>query len=184
MTIAAITYQQVVDIVKNWIKANCVNIANFAGMDGHFKSGWTSGKIRFEGNDTSPSCYTVTLSGNAVSQVAASTVDTDMTNFLSSCGLTNLSQNIPASEFLDFIKNMVVFCSTKISLTASEYVSKTYIIYDTANTTYNDKYNIDTNDAKKMMLATDIIQIMNNIITLVRQNMRNKVVSYRVVMSL
>ena len=35
-----------------------------------------------------------------------------------------------------------------------------------------------------MMLATDIIQIMNNIITLVRQNMRNKVVSYRVVMSL
>ena len=86
--------------------------------------------------------------------------------------------------FLDFIKNMVVFCSTKVSLTASEYVSTTYIIYDTANTTYNDKYNINTNDAKKMMLATDIIQIMNNIITLVRQNMRNKVVSYRVVMSL
>lgn len=184
MTIAVMTYQQVVDIVKNWIKANCANIANFAGMDGHFKSGWTSGKIRFEGNNTSPSCYTATLSGNAVAQVAASTVDTDMTTFLTSCGLTNLSQNIPDSEFLDFIKDMVVFCSTKISLTASEYVSTTYIIYDTANTTYNDKYNIDTNDAKKILAATDVTQLMSNIITLVRQNMRNKVVSYNIVMSL
>lgn len=184
MTIATITYQQLVTVVTDWVKANCSNIANFAGIESYFKSGWTTGKQRYAGNDTSPSCYTVTISGNIVSQVAATTVDSDMTTFLATnCGLSNLSQNIPDSEFLDFIKDMVVFCSTKVVNVASQYSSTRYICYDTGNTSYTNPFLINTSDAKKMLLASDITELLGNIITLVRQNMRNKTCQYTITLS-
>jgi hypothetical protein len=106
-----------------------------------------------------------------------------MTTFLSSCGLTDLSKNIPASEFLDFIKDIVVFCSTKVVMVASQYSSKKYLCYDVANTTYNNKFQLDTSATQKIAEANDITQLLSNIVTLVRQSMRNKTCQYTVTMS-
>lgn len=182
MTIASVTYQSLVDVVKNWIKTNCSNISNYANIPTTFKAGYQS-KVRYAGNDTSPSSYTITISGNAVTSATTANVDSDMTAFLSSCGLTNLAQNIPASEFLDFIKDMVVFCSTKLVIVGSQLSTTKYLCYDTSNTTYNDKFALDTNQAYKMMEATDITTLLSNIITLTRQTIRNKTCQYTYTMS-
>ena len=183
MAIASITYKQLSDVVVSWIQTNCKNIASFSSIEAQFKSGYTSGKVRYAGNDASPSCYTINLTGNAVASVSADTVVTDMTNFLSSCGLTDLNKEIPASEFLDFVKNLIVFCSTKIVIVASQLVSSKYICYHTANTTYNTKYQIDTNDARKIIMANDVIQLLDNITNIVRQSIRNKTCQYSITMS-
>ena len=183
MAIASITYKQLSDMVVSWIQTNCKNISNFAGIEAQFKSGYTSGKVRYAGNDTSPSCYTINLTGNAVASVSASTVQTDMTNFLVSCGLTDLNKTIPASEFLDFVKNLIVFCSKKVVIVASQLVSSKYICYHTANTTYNTTYQLDTNDARKIILANDVLQLLDNITNIVRQSIRNKTCQYSITMS-
>lgn len=184
MAIASVTYQQVVNTVVSWIQTNCANISNYAGIQSYFKTGYTSGKVTYAGSGTaSLSCHTTTLKSNGVSSVSAATVTSDMTSFLSTCGLTDLSKTIPTSEFLDFIKDMVVFCSTKVVMVASQYSSTKYICYDITNTTYNDKMQLDTNSSMKIMEATDITQLLSNIITLVRQSMRNKTCQYTVTMS-
>lgn len=183
MAIASITYKQLSDVVVSWVQTNCKNIASFSSIEAQFKSGYTSGKIRYAGNDASPSCYTINLTGNAVASVASATVATDMTNFLSSCGLTDLNKQIPASEFLDFVKDLIVFCSTKVVMVASQLVTSKYICYHTANTTYNTKYQLDTNDAQKIMAANDILQLLDNITNIVRQSIRNKTCQYSITMS-
>ena len=183
MRIESVTYQQVVNTVVSWIQTNCSNVANYTNMEACFKTGYSSGKVRYAGNDTSPSCYTAAISSNGVASVASSTVSTDMSNFLSSRGLTDMSKTLPASEFLDFVKNMVVFCSTKVVMVASQYSSTKYICYDTSNTTYSNTFNFDTNDTKKIVEAKDIEEIFPVIITNVRQNMRNKTCQYTITMS-
>lgn len=183
MTIGTITYQTLVDVIKTAIKSNCINIYNYAGIPASYKAGYTN-KVLYAGSGTaSLSYYTCTIKSNDIKSVTSSTVDTDMTAFLSSCGLTNLAQNIPASEFLDFIKDMVVFCSTKLVMVGSQLSTAKYLCYDTSNTTYNNKFALDTNQAYKIMEATDITTLLSNIITLTRQTIRNKTCQYTYTMS-
>ena len=81
MALQNITYNEIVETVKNYIKTNCMNIANFGAIPAAFKAGYTlSGNISSSG-DRYTSKYVVTIT-RAVTQVASSVVDTDMNNFL------------------------------------------------------------------------------------------------------
>lgn len=181
MIVGTVTYENIVNVVKNWVKTNCTNITNFAGIPAVFKSGYTT-TVQYAGDATSPSKYTTAISGNAVASVASSTVDTDMTNFLISVGVSNISSKIPDAEFLDFMKNMVVFCSTKISYVTSQYSTNKYLIYDTTHTTYN--YNVEISDEaqKRLVYAQDVLDLLTSVITVTKQNMRNRSCIYKITM--
>ena len=181
MPIGSMTYQNIVDTVKTWIKSNCSNITKFSEIPNVFKSGYTT-TVQYAGDATSPSKYTTKISGNAVSQVATTTVDTDMTNFLTSIGVTNTSKTIPASEFMDFVENMVSFCSTKLAYSISQYSTNKYLIYTTANTSYSSIRQINEDGAFKIITTEDINDILNSIINVTKQTIKNKPVTYTITM--
>lgn len=172
MPIANITYNTVVNQVKNWIKSNCTNISNFGGINGVFKSGWTSSGTTL----TSPQytgTYTVTIS-RAVTQATAANVDTDMTNFCNDKGITNkLSTNIPPAEFYHFIQDMISFMCTKCVYATSQYAQGTrYLIYYPSNTSYSTTFNISSTEATRLAYASDVTSLMTTMITVVNQNIR------------
>lgn len=178
MPLGTFTYENVVNQVKNWIKSNCVNITNFAGINGSFKSGWsTSGTVL-----TSPQ-YTGTYSvgiSRYVSQVTTATVDTDMTNFCNTYGISSrLSQNIPANEFYHFIQDMISFICTKCVYTVGQYAQSTrYLIYYTGNTSYGNTFTISTTDTKRLAQATDATSLMTTMFDIVGRNIRCIPVTY------
>lgn len=133
MPIANITYQELVDTFKNVIKTNCINITNFASIQACFKSGWTQ---TLQLNYQNPISYQyIKLISNFIQQATAADVDNDMSSFLNSIGVTNLTKNISEHDYLDFINNLVSFCCTKCNFSVSQYAQNTkYLIYNKNNT--------------------------------------------------
>lgn len=171
MPIATITYNEVVTLVTNWIKANCVNISNYAGMPSCFKPGYKV-TTRYAGNDSVNATYTVTIV-NSIPQVAATTVDSDMTAFLTSIGAnTRLNDTLPASEFINFINDMVTFCATKCAFSVSQYSTSKYLVYNASNTTYLSPINITTNEVLKVIEAFDILSILNSLGVIINEYIR------------
>lgn len=178
MTIASMTYNDLaINTVANWINTNCTNITNFAGIPACFKSGY-SNKAQFAGSGASLCYRTITISGNAVPQVATSTVISEITSFMSARGIANLAATIPASEFLDFLKDMISFVCTKCTWTASQHDSHKYLVYWSGNGTFNNLFPLNDTQTKKLAIATDIVNLSENFINIVRENMRNKVIKY------
>ena len=132
----SITYQTIVDAVKTYIKTNCANITNFAGIPNVFKNGY-SNKITISGGNAAATCYcTVTLSANEISQATTTDVDNDMTAFLQSIiPVAVLSQPITDSELIKFINDMTIFCSARMTYSTSIYNTGTsYLVYNKAQT--------------------------------------------------
>lgn len=179
MSLANITYNEIIEAIKNHIKANCTNIANYGSIPACFKSGYTaSGQIA--GNAAAKSTYSVSIT-KAVAQVDASTVDTDMTNFINGLGLGNkLSTNCSANNFFNFMNNMISFCSTKLAFATSQYSTDKYLIYYTANTSYKDVYNMEEEKAIRLIYANDVHQMLNAIFNIAKQNIRNIPCTYSI----
>ena len=172
MTIQNITYQTLVDLVKNYIKTNCVNISNFDSINSTMKSGYsTSANISSNGGGYT-SKYTCTIS-KAVSQVASSVVDTDMTNFLNTINVSNkLSSNIAEGEFINFINDLVSFCSTKMGFAVGQFTTAKYLIYNTS-TSYSSTVTINNDTARQLIKATNATSIVNMLINVMKQSLRN-----------
>lgn len=178
MALGSLTYNDVINGVKTYLKSNCTNISNFGGMDACFKSGFvSSGQIA--GNATATTNYSVNIT-RAISQVSAGTVDTDMTNFLSSIGITNVNATLTAGVFFKFINDMISFISTKCVFTVSQYSSNRFLIYWTGNTTYANTYKIDSVAQEKISQANDIHQMLNAIFNIAKQNIRCVSVQYNI----
>lgn len=167
-------YSDIVNAIKTYIKTNCVNISNYNGIETAYKSGFT-GTSTIPGGNGAATCYcTYTIAANPVSQVASSVVDTDMTNFIAQIQLTSkLDTNIASSEFINFINDMVSFCSSKMVYATSQYAAtKQILIYSTSNTSYSSVAAITTEDANKMMVSGDINSIINAIVNITKQTIR------------
>lgn len=179
MSLANITYNEIIEAVKNYIKTNCTNIANYSSIPACFKSGYTaSGQIA--GNATANSTYSVSIT-KAVAQVNDSTVDTDMTNFINSLGLGNkLTTNCSANNFFNFMNNMISFCSTKLAFATSQYSTNKYLIYYTNNSSYKDVYNIEEEKIIRLIYASDIHQMLNAVFNIAKQNIRNVPCTYSI----
>ena len=167
--IKSITYRTIVDLVKKFIKENCSNITNYSGINASFKNGYTKTYTLDGGNSAATSYYTDTLTANGVSEVSTSTVDTDMNNFLNTIGLTNLlDNNITDSEFLDFINNIIIFASTKMTFRVSQLAQSTiYLVYDTDNKTYSNTEMIEKGHMYKIIEASDAIEIFENLFNII-----------------
>lgn len=182
MPLASITYNEVVTLVTNWIKANCTNIANYAGMPSCFKPGY-SVKTRFAGNDSVNANHTETIV-KSIAQVAAATVDSDMTSFLTSIRAnTRLNDQLLASEFINFVNDMITFCSTKCSFAVSQYSTSKYLVYTSENTVYMSPIDITTAEEFKIIAASDILSILNSLGNVIKQNLRTIACTYNITMS-
>ena len=131
-----ITYQQLVDVVKNYIKTNCTNITNYAGIPAVFKAGY-SNQYTIPGGNAAATCYcTTTITGGDIVQATASDVDTDMNNFIETIySKQYLSQYIKDSELIKFVNDLVIFCSTRLLYSTSVLNSSKYLIYSKSQST-------------------------------------------------
>ena len=172
MAIGDITYNEIIVLIKNWIKSNAINISNFNAIPAQFKAGWSTGANISSNGPHYTSRYSVVIS-KAVNQVAATTVDNDMNAFLNSIGVASkINQNIPTSEFLNFINDIISFCSTKLGFAISQFNANRYLIYITENRSYNSLIQIKTNLNVKVIEANDINILFNAIINIIKQNIR------------
>lgn len=187
MSLGNITYQSIVDTVKTWIKSNCANIANYSGMNNAVKNGYVmnigSSSVGTEYSE-SASC---SLTSPITSAVSSSTVDTDMSNFLTSIGASSLlSQNVNPTQFYKFINDMCCFCCTKLAYVTSQQNTTTssvrYLIYWSGNTSYTYTQNIvNSSDVNLLINASDVNTMWQNIVdmmTRISGNIRIVPVSY------
>lgn len=184
MSLGTLTYATMISQVTSWIKTNCTNISNFAGMPSCFKSGYSvSGKCNHPNGCPSEGKgvydkYTVTISGNAIAQATASTVDTQMTSFWTDyCGNLNTNLNISPENYLGFIQDMVSFCSGRVFMAVSEYSANKYLVYNGGGTTYSNYVTLSpTQKQYRLVYATDIAYdaqgILYNIINATNQTIR------------
>jgi hypothetical protein len=179
-----VTYSELVERIKSGIKTKCHNIADYANISNVFKTGFT-GTYTIPGGNDYATCYcTYAISGNPISQVAASTVDTDMTNFISNIGLTQrINNNVVAGEFINFINDMVSFCSTKLAFSVSQYAPSTrYLIY-TGNTSYPSLVNITSENLDKIIVTNDSNEFSNAIINITKNTIRTIPCTYSITYS-
>ena len=182
MGLANITYNEIINAVKTYIKTYCFNIANYAGIDACFKAGY-SVTSQIAGNATAQTYYKSNIT-RPVNAVNANVVDTDMNNFISSLNLTDkLNNNVSANNFFSFINNMLSFCSTKLAFATSQYSSQKYLIYYTGNTNYSSIKPIEEEIAYRMAYANDVHDMLNLFFNVVNQNIRNVPCLYSITFS-
>lgn len=182
MGLANITYNEIIDKVKTYIKTYCSNIANYNGIDACFKAGY-SVTSKIGGNSAAQTNYTSKIT-KSVSSVSASVVDTDMNNFIASLNISDkLNSNVSANNFFNFINNMLSFCSTKLAFATSQYSNNKYLIYYTNNTSYSSIKPIEEELAFRMAYANDVHIMLNLFFNVVNQNIRNVPCLYSITFS-
>ena len=182
MPLQNITYSEIVDLVKNFIKTKCQNISGYGGMSGAVKNGYsfTVASVLVATVDLveKREQATATLTSPLSSAVSPSVVDTDMTNYLTSVGINSyLSSNISSENFLKFMNDIMTFCTTKLGYISSQTgIGSTsfveYLVYNTSNTTYNNSITItNSSEMEYLIKANDVQQILQYIVN----NMTNKI---------
>lgn len=112
MPIQTISYLTIINTVKNWIKTNCQNVANYNGMHGCVKNNYVitiASKRTGSYTETAKATTYNGLSG----AISAAQVDSDMNSFINYLG--NPSGNVTADNFYSFINNMAAFCFTNVA---------------------------------------------------------------------
>lgn len=128
-----ITYQTIINAVKNYLKNNCMNIASYGSIPSTMKSGYSESS-RIGGNDAHYTTKTITCT-SGVTQVSSSTVDTDMNNLLNRTGMNMvLSQPIKNEEFFRLLNNIISFCASNCMFASGHFDQNSkYLIYKSNN---------------------------------------------------
>lgn len=146
-----VTYQQLADIVIDFIKANCKNYPNLNNMPAYYKNGYSSTYSKQFGTYATVN-FKRTLT-NTIVAVSEATIKNDMNAFLTNTLGIGSYLNTPVNNknFFNYLCNLVSFCTTKINIltsndfnagdvTASGTTSKattyTLLVYVPANTSY------------------------------------------------
>ena len=127
-----LTYGSLITQARNLIKSTCNNVdSNYSSIPAQYKSGWT------QQTDNNALHVTASLSSNAVSQVAGSTVETDFNNFMNTCGISAISGNIiTINGVLTFLNCLSSFCQARCVVYTSQYTTTNIIVYKTGTVTY------------------------------------------------
>lgn len=166
MGIQNITYRTLVNTVVNYIVNNAYNISadRFNIVPDYFKSTYQN-KLVYSGKNGST--YTshayVSVSSNAVTKVS-NTVNTDLVNFLSNSGFTNLDSNMTVPQFISFFNNVVSFCSRYLRYATSQFTQTSYLIYgDTGNSA---TYTGESDDLIRAKSMNDVMNVLQNRLSL------------------
>lgn len=189
-----ITYQELVNIVKNWIKSNCINITNYGSISAAAKPGYSytvanvysyQSAVMAGGRGNPVSHYVAhnevtkaTLTSPVV-QATTAQVDSDMTAFLTKIGANSyLTTRVSEVNFYNFITDMVSFCCSKVCFLVSQSgnannTSLRYLVYNPSQATYNSTVNITSSSSVNAVItASSTLQMVNSLITLIKQGIR------------
>lgn len=180
MSLGTITYGEMITQVKNWIKTNCWNIANYANIPACFKSGfYINGNCAMDTHAAYyNSTYTLYITGYDVAQVTSDVVDAQMLNFWTDyCGNISVGLPITPTNYLAFIQDMTSFCSARIYMAVSQFSADKYLVYNAGSATYLDYKALTANQQSyKIINASDVAYqsqgILINIIDAVNQAIR------------
>ena len=135
MSKPSVTYQELRNIVYNYIVNNCANIdARYDSMNASFKSGWASGKTLMPGADNRENygawAYYRIYDSTSIAQVAATTVSSELDAFITNnMGISNRAEVIPASDLLNVIRDLTSFCISTIYFAKSPWYTAGIIYY-------------------------------------------------------
>lgn len=168
MPLPAITYQSLSDLVKNWMKTNCANIANYGGMHACVKDGF-----KFEAGSSGGSAYVEKVTGVISSPVKfaipTSKVDTDMTAFLQVIG--SPSGIITPEDFYPYLNNLACFAATKLAFVSSRYNKDAYSLVKYLIYWANESDWIkNVPSVEKMIDVSDTKLIIENLISIMVRN--------------
>lgn len=175
-----LTYNTLISHVKTWILSNCSNFSqNFTNIPAVFKAGYST-KKRYKGNDTANSNYRINIV-KYISSVDQSVLETDFTNFINEMSLSDkLESIIRPSEFFNLTNNIISFCASKLYLATSQYNTQAFIIYTIDSNPYQSIQKIMNTDLKGLIKSTDSLNMLNAIITIIKQNIRPYVCTYSI----
>lgn len=185
MAIGNITYNTIISLVLSYISTNCANISSYNNIPACFKSGYSlTENIPHTGGNYNPIAVT-TITNTPVQQVLIATVESEMTSFLNSIGLTSdkLNNQLAGEEFYDFINDISSFCTTKLCIVSSQYSADKYLIYNPFNTSYSSLQQISGTQASKLITVTDANEILNCLITIIQENMKYVACQYSITVS-
>jgi len=170
-----ITYNDIVNIVLNYIKSNCKNYLNLNNMPAYYKNAYSVATNQaFGANVTLQLKRTLT---NSISAVSEATINNDMHSFLYDVLQIGeyLDYNVNNKNYFNFLCNMAVFCYTKLGvITSNDFavgdvkadgtVSKsnvnTVLVYLPSNNTYN---NLIPLDKTLIAMEADTLYSVNEI---------------------
>ena len=132
MSIENITYKQMSDTVSSWIKSNCSNISNYASINSCCKPGYSYSVYTNEFRMVENATASITSS---LKQINSSVVDSQLSQFLSSIGISNINAIVPENNFYTLINDLVAFCTSKLKFIVSQSNNNTnsavkYLVYD------------------------------------------------------
>lgn len=176
MPIQNITYNTIINEVKNWIKTNCINISNYNSLPACFKPGYnTKTDIGGINSEYPASLYCKIL--NSVPQATTADVDTDFNNFISSIGLTNINTKCSANNYLAFMNDIVIFLSDHLIFTTSQFSTNKYLIYR-KNSSYAKRYILEEEAELRLITAEDIVSILDTVVNITKLNIRSLACTY------
>lgn len=180
MPLQNITYNEIVTQLRSYITTNCKNVDNnFNSLPAVFKSGYTKTTNLTNSGSIRSSC--IERITTYVSRVSSTTINNDINAYLNTIKVTDkLNTNIPASEFIDFINDIVSFCSTKLGFAISSFDSNEYLIYITKNTVYSNTQSITETELMKIIGNNEVNDILINVIDTVKQLFRVYICKYSV----
>ena len=146
MTVPSITYQTLVNNAATQISNLCNNITDYAGIEACFKSGYSKTESKTgTGQIVKTGTLTTTISSNAVpTQTVASTVTTELTNYVTSKGIV-LANNITTNGLALFYNCLAAFSRTKVKQYISQMTTTKVICYNSGTTNFP-TVNTETHD--------------------------------------
>ena len=172
MSLSPITYKTLVDIVKDYILTNCHNFSKYDSMESCFKPGYHFTIVVPHHGGKTYTPYSATYISQSISRYSDSTLTEDLNNFLTSIKVIDkLNENIKDSDFINFVCNMVSFCSTKCCFTTSQYSNNKLLVYQ-PNSSYSEINPITQASLIRQVYVNDAILLMKTAINVSSQNFR------------
>lgn len=164
-------YQELYDQALSTIKSLCINVSNYSALDAAFKSGYSK---RYT---TGRATLTETIS-NPIGQVATSTVDSDFSSWMTTCGITsylNQTVEVDSRGLFNFYGALASFSTAKIRTIAGNAVTTQQVVYVPGTTpTAITKLPYTS----RLMYAVDVSTYFTQINAIIVNNTKSYVVKY------
>lgn len=180
---ATLNFQQIYDIMLDYIKTNCHNIDTL-NVSQYHKSGWVSewslvGGVEGEGKGNMVTYERKRLISNALSNdniVANQSVNTSLTSLFSNWGITDLNTIITEQAYYKLINNIAKYCSVSLCMYVAgvDGVDKRliYIPNNVSNASYENLSDEVNNTEPLIIMRNDVNMLLNDITTIMKNNIR------------
>ena len=127
-----LTYQSLYNTLLNWIKSNCNNIDSFSSsVSAAMKSNWSSTVRASSGTGG----INISIDNStAVSIVSSATVDTQLSDYMTSVGIvTKLSSIVTTNGLISFWNAAATFCAGKLRFASGQFATTPLLMYFSGN---------------------------------------------------